>query len=76
MLSKIYINKSKPFSKISAKFSEKNSAKRIKSCRAFGWAQRAPMISLPQELEKASEAGYFSSLIYSLLNNDPELQTF
>ena len=54
----IYINRSKPLTKKFAKW--------IKSCRAFRWARRAPTAgakgySLPQELEKACEAGYFSS---------------
>ena len=53
---------------MSAKFSAKFSAKWIKSRRAFGWAQRAQLMELkgyspPQELEKAREAGYFSSIL-------------
>ena len=43
------------------------SAKWIKSRRAYGWARRAQVMepkgySPPQELEKACEAGYFSSV--------------
>ena len=37
----IYINKSKPLTTLSAKFSAKFSAKWIK---AFGWARRSPLI--------------------------------
>ena len=45
----------------------------IKSRRAFGWARsaltnEAEGYSLPQELEKAREADYFTSITYYILS--------